>query len=77
MEDPSVDERTILKWVFKNSGGGMVWIHLAQDRDWWLAFVNAVMNLQFLQNAGNFHAENLVDSQESLWSMKSVIPIKK
>jgi hypothetical protein len=26
--------------------GGMVWIHLAQDRDHWRALVNMVMNLQ-------------------------------
>jgi hypothetical protein len=24
------------------------WIHLAQDRDWWQAVVNAVMNHQVL-----------------------------
>jgi hypothetical protein len=24
----------------------MVWIDLAQDRDWWRALVNRVMNLQ-------------------------------
>jgi hypothetical protein len=27
---------------------GMEWIHLAQDRDQWWAFVNMVMNLQIL-----------------------------
>jgi hypothetical protein len=29
-------------------GGGVEWIHLAQDRDRWRAVVNAVMNHQVL-----------------------------
>ena len=32
---------------------GMDWIKLAQDRDRWWVLVNAVMNLQVPQNAGN------------------------
>ena len=34
--------------------GGMDWIDLAQDTDMWRALVNAVMDLRFPQNAGNF-----------------------
>ena len=33
---------------------GMEWIDLAQERDRWLAVVNAVMNLRVPYNAGNF-----------------------
>jgi hypothetical protein len=28
--------------------GGVEWIHLAQDRDYWRSLVNAVMNLRVL-----------------------------
>jgi hypothetical protein len=47
LEDPSVDGRIILRWIFRNWDGGMDWIDLAQDEDIWRALVNAVMNLRF------------------------------
>jgi hypothetical protein len=34
--------------------GGMDWIDLAQDRDWWRALVNTVMSLWVPQNFGKF-----------------------
>ena len=32
----------------------MHWIDLAQDAEGWRAFVNEVLNLRILYNAGNF-----------------------
>jgi hypothetical protein len=38
-----------IKMDLRESGWeGVEWIHLAQDRDWWWAVVNAVMNLRVL-----------------------------
>jgi hypothetical protein len=38
------------KWTVERlvGGGGVEWIHLAQDRDCWQALMNAVMNPQIL-----------------------------
>jgi hypothetical protein len=46
LEDPGVDWRIILKWMFEKWDGSMDWINLAQDRDRWRVVVNAVMNLR-------------------------------
>ena len=44
MEDPGVDGRIILRWIFRKLDGGIDWIALAQDRDRWWAVVNVVMS---------------------------------
>jgi hypothetical protein len=48
LEDPGVDGRIILTWIFErlDGGGGTDWIDQAQDRDRWRALVNTVMNLR-------------------------------
>jgi len=44
LEDPGVDGRIILRWVFRKWVGGMDWIDLGQDRHMWWARANSVMN---------------------------------
>jgi hypothetical protein len=52
LEDPGVDGRIILRWIFRKWDGGVDWIDLAQDR--WQALLNTVTNLRVPQNAANF-----------------------
>jgi hypothetical protein len=33
LEDPGVDGRIILRWVFRKCDGCMEWLYLAQNRD--------------------------------------------
>jgi hypothetical protein len=46
LEDPSIDERMTVKWIFRKLDGVMDWNDLAQKRDGWRALVNAVIKLQ-------------------------------
>jgi hypothetical protein len=46
LEDVVVGVRKILKCIIKKLYGVINWIDLAQDRNRWWIFVNAVMNLQ-------------------------------
>jgi hypothetical protein len=46
LEDPGVDGRIILKWIFNKWDAGVNWIDMAQDMGRWRALLNAVMNLR-------------------------------
>jgi hypothetical protein len=47
LENPRVDGRIMLRWIFRKwDVGGLDWIDVAQDRDRWMAIVNTVMNLR-------------------------------
>jgi hypothetical protein len=54
LEDPGVDGRIILRWIFGKEDRSMNWIDLAQDRDRWWALVNTAMNFRVVENVGNF-----------------------
>jgi len=45
LEDPRIDGRRILRYIFRNWDGGMEWIDLVQDSVSWRALENAVINL--------------------------------
>jgi hypothetical protein len=46
LEDPGVDGRIAIRWIFAEWNGGTHCIDLVQDRDRWRALVNAVMKLR-------------------------------
>jgi len=55
LEDPGVDGKLILRWIFRVGCGDINWIDLAEDMDWidlaedrdrWRALINAVMNFR-------------------------------
>jgi hypothetical protein len=48
LEDQGVDGKMGSKCTLGRLVGGVEWTHPAQDRDRWLAVVNAVMNLRVL-----------------------------
>jgi hypothetical protein len=48
LKDQGVDRRMGSKWTLGRLVGGVELIHLVQDRDRWLAVVNAVMKLLLL-----------------------------
>jgi len=46
LEDPDSDGRIILRWISGSGMADMDWIDLTQDRNRWLALVNAAMNVR-------------------------------
>jgi hypothetical protein len=46
LEDPGVDGRIILRYIFRKWDGGIDCIDLVLDRDRWQALVNAVTNIR-------------------------------
>jgi len=46
LEHPDIEGRIILRWIFREWGGCMDWIDLAQDSDRWRELANAVMNFR-------------------------------
>ena len=54
LEDPGVEGRMILEWIFRQWEREMDRIHLAQDRDRRRTLVIAALSHRDPSNAGNF-----------------------
>jgi hypothetical protein len=48
MEDPGIDGRIVLRWIFINSNGDMDLTDLVQNKDRRMALLCSVINFQFL-----------------------------
>ena len=46
MDNPDIDGRIILIWIFETWNGGTDWIDVPQDRNRWRAVLKAVVNLR-------------------------------
>jgi hypothetical protein len=53
MEDPGVDGRIIVEWIFMKLYGGMGWINVAQNTDKWRARVKAIIKIRVRKMRGN------------------------
>jgi hypothetical protein len=62
----------MLKWIFKNMGGGMNWIDLARDTNRWRALVNAAMDRRVPKKMHGIPrlAKDLFTSQEAICSIE-------
>ena len=54
LEEPGIEGKIILRWIFRKLDWGMDWIDLALDRDRSRAVVNAVTNLSGSIISGEF-----------------------
>jgi hypothetical protein len=53
LEDPGVDGKILLKWIYKK-WVGVRGLNLAQDKDRWRAAVSTVMNIWGAIKGGGF-----------------------
>ena len=65
LEDPGVDGRIILRLILKKQDGGMGWIDLAQDRDYWVCCRCGSRNFVFHKiRSISCSSEDMVASQK-------------
>ena len=69
-EDPGVDKRIILRWIFRKWDGGMDWTDVAQDRDRLRAFANEVN-----EPSGSIQCREFLDELRTGYLLKDFAPL--